>query len=206
MDKRIASASISVDDEFSPVNLQLSPGINILWGEKAEEVMWTLVGIFSATPRQISAQLKAEVRWQDDISFWISGEINAGRSTIFVEDITLPNGISAAQQVKRFHKRRFLEFRKQPCVFDGTRPFQQYPLGESDSILNNFHLFLHQNIYDDRPLFLFNFLERLDESIDLSPIFRALATTGRQVFIAVPRSYTINTLEEMPYDATIHTL
>lgn len=206
MDKRIASASISVDDEFSPVNLQLSPGINILWGEKAEEVMWTLVGIFSATPRQISAQLKAEVRWQDDISFWISGEINAGRSTIFVEDITLPNGISAAQQVKRFHKRRFLEFRKQPCVFDGTRPFQQYPLGESDSILNNFHLFLHQNIYDDRPLFLFNFLERLDESIDLSPIFRALAATERQVFIAVPRSYTINTLEEMPYDATIHTL
>ena len=90
MDKRIASASISVDDEFSPVNLQLSPGINILWGEKAEEVMWTLVGIFSATPRQISAPLKAEVRWQDDISFWISGEINAGKSAIFVEDITLP--------------------------------------------------------------------------------------------------------------------
>ena len=206
MDRRIASASISVGDGLSAVKLQLSPGINILWGENAEEVMWTLVGIFGATPGQISAQLKAEIRWQNDISFWISGEINAGRSAIFVEDTTLPNGTSAAQQVKRFHKRRFLEFRKQPCVFDGTRPFQRYPLGESDLILNNFHLFLCCNLSDDRPLFLFNFLERLDESIDLSPIFRALAATGRQVFIAVPRSYTINTLEEMPYDATIHTL
>ena len=83
---------------------------------------------------------------------------------------------------------------------------QLSPLGESDLILNNFLLFLCCNLSDDRPLFLFNFLERLDESIDLSPIFRALAATGRQVFIAVPRSYTINTLEERPYDATIHTL
>lgn len=206
MDRKISSASISVGDGLSAVKLQLSPGINILWGENAEEVMWTLVGIFGATPKPISAQLKAEVRWQNDISFWISGEISAGRSAIFVEDITLPNGTSAAQQVKCFHKRRFLEFRKQPCIFDGTRPFQRYPLGESDLLLKNFYLFLRCNLSDDRPLFLFNFLERLDESINLSPIFRALTATERQVFIAVPRSYTINTLEEMPYDATIHPL
>lgn len=206
MDKRIASASISVGDEFSPVNLRLSPGINILWGENAEEVMWTLVGIFSATPRQISAQLKAEVRWQDDVSFWISGEINAGKSAIFVKNITLPNGVSASQQVKCFHKHRFLEFSKQPCVFDGAHPIQRFTLGESDLILKNLYLFLRCKPGDDRPLFLFNFLDRLDESIDLRPIFRTLTATGRQVFIAVPRSYTINTLEEMHYDATIHPL
>jgi hypothetical protein len=47
-------------------------------------------------------------------------------------------------------------------------------------------------------------LERLDESVDLQPIFKALNATGRQVFIVVPHYYEINTLEEMPYD--IHTL
>lgn len=180
MERKIASASISVGHGLSLLNRQLSPGINILWGENAEEVMWTLIGIF--------------------------GEINAGRSAIFVEDMTLPNGTAAAQQVKSFRKRRLLEFRKQPCVFDGTRPFQRYPLGESELLLKNFYLFLRQNIYDARPLFICNFLERLDESIDLSPIFRALTATERQIFIAVPRSCPINTLEEMPYDATIHPL
>ena len=56
---------------------------------------------------------------------------------------------------------------------------------------------------DDLPLFVCNFLERLDEAVDLQSIFEALNATGRQVFIVVPHYYEINTLEEMPYDIYI---
>ena len=59
---------------------------------------------------------------------------------------------------------------------------------------------------DDCPLFVCNFLERLDETVDLKTIFEALNATGRQVFISVPHYYEIKTLEEMPYDTAIHTL
>lgn len=58
---------------------------------------------------------------------------------------------------------------------------------------------------DDRPLFVCNFLERLDEAVDLHPIFQTLNATGRQVFIAVPHYYEINTLEELYNDTAIHT-
>ena len=59
---------------------------------------------------------------------------------------------------------------------------------------------------DDCPLFICNFLERLDEAVDLRSIFEALNATGRQVFIAVPHYYEIKELEGMPYDTSIHTL
>ena len=59
---------------------------------------------------------------------------------------------------------------------------------------------------DDRPLFVINFLERLDEAVDLHPIFEVLLATGRQVFIAVPHYYEIKALEEMPYVTIIRTL
>lgn len=59
---------------------------------------------------------------------------------------------------------------------------------------------------DDRPLFVCNFLERLDEAVDLHPIFQTLNATGRQVFIAVPHYYEINTWEELYHDTAIHTL
>ena len=58
---------------------------------------------------------------------------------------------------------------------------------------------------DDRPLFVCNFLERLDEAVDLPPIFQSLKATGRQVFIAVPHYYELNTLEELYHDTAIHT-
>lgn len=56
---------------------------------------------------------------------------------------------------------------------------------------------------DDRPLFICNFLERLDEAVDLHPIFEALHAAGRQVFIAVPHYYNIEKLEELCHGATI---
>ena len=51
-----------------------------------------------------------------------------------------------------------------------------------------------------------NFLERLDESVDPRPMIEALNATGRQVFIAAPHYYKINTWEEIYHDTAIHTL
>lgn len=59
---------------------------------------------------------------------------------------------------------------------------------------------------DDRPLFVCSFLERLDEAVDLHPVFQSLKATGRQVFIAIPHYYKINTWEEEYHDTAIHIL
>ena len=58
------------------------------------------------------------------------------------------------------------------CLFDG-RHAPKACMGESDALLVGFHSFLATQ-QDDRPLFLCDFLERLDESVDLHPIFDAL--------------------------------
>ena len=58
---------------------------------------------------------------------------------------------------------------------------------------------------DDRPLYILNFLERLDESVDPRPMIEALNATGRPIFLAVPPYYPINTLEELPYVTFIRT-
>jgi hypothetical protein len=93
------------------------------------------------------------------------------------------------------------------CLFDG-RHAPKACMGESDALLVGFHSFLASQ-QDNRTLFLCDFLERLDESVDLHPIFDALIATGRQVFIALPHTYPIeriNALEVNHYGATIHPL
>jgi len=42
---------------------------------------------------------------------------------------------------------------------------------------------------DDRPLFLYDSFDRLDEAIDITPVLDKLASLGRQVFIAVCQGY-----------------
>ena len=89
------------------------------------------------------------------------------------------------------------------CILDGSR----LPVGmsgASDLLLDKLNATIAQK--DARPLFVCNFLERLDEAVDLQPIFEALNATGRQVFVAVPCYYEIKELEGMSYDKSIHTL
>lgn len=74
--------------------------------------------------------------------------------------------------------------------------------GASDLLLQKLYDTLAAK--DARPLFVYNFLERLDEAVDPRTIFDALNATGRQVFIVIPHYYNMKQLEEMPYD--IHTL
>ena len=106
-----------------------------------------------------------------------------------------------AQLLKEFHKQRFLTFRNTAHLLDGT----QLPAGTSGAT-NLLLAKLHDTLVkeDDCPLFGCNFLERLDEAVDLQPIFEVLNATGRQVFIAVPHYYKIEKLEGKEYGATIH--
>jgi hypothetical protein len=42
---------------------------------------------------------------------------------------------------------------------------------------------------DDRPIFLYDYFDRLDEAIDITPILDKLASPGKQVFISVCSGY-----------------
>ena len=57
---------------------------------------------------------------------------------------------------------------------------------------------------DDRPIFIYDYFDRLDEAIDVTPMLDKLASLGRQVFIAVCPNYPI---EKLKHDAVqiVHT-
>ena len=57
---------------------------------------------------------------------------------------------------------------------------------------------------DDRPIFIYDYFDRLDEAIDIAPILDNLASLGRQVFIAVCSNYPV---EKLKHDAVqiVHT-
>ena len=193
MCKRILSATVSIGEERT--TMTFSPGVNILGGQNAEDVVLTLAGIFGGIPPK---SFEAVLNWQDGVTLFVLGE--DGR--VFVNNIKKERG-NSAQMIKAFHKLRFLNFRNKTHVFDGS----QLPTGTSgasDLLLKKLEDTLKQK--DDCPLFICNFLERLDEAVALQPILEALTATGRQIFIAVPHYYNITALEKMPHDTTSHAL
>ena len=195
MSRAIQSASVSVQKEAPFTELRFHPGINILWGADAEDVVLTLAGIFGGMPPK---SFQAVLNWRDDAILLVSGYDGC----VFVDGIKNEK-TDPAQLLKEFHKQRFLTFRNTAHLLDGT----QLPAGTSGAtnlLLAKLHDTLAKE--DDCPLFVCNFLERLDETVDLKTIFDALNATGRQVFISVPHYYEIKTLEEMPYDTAIHPL
>ena len=48
---------------------------------------------------------------------------------------------------------------------------------------------------DDRPIFIYDYFDRLDEAIDITPILDKLSSLGRQVFIAVCPNYPVEKLK-----------
>jgi len=70
-------------------------------------------------------------------------------------------------------------------------------LSESDAILASFHSFIEKlpNQKNGRPVFLLNFLERLDRAEDPLPLFAELSATKRQVFVLLPDNCTIPNIE-----------
>lgn len=57
---------------------------------------------------------------------------------------------------------------------------------------------------DNRPLFIYGLFDRLDESVDVRPHLIRLGSLGRQVFIAVNRTYPMEKLAR-PFVQTIKT-
>ena len=193
MHKRILSASVSVQEEEQARDLQFYSGINIFCGQNAEDVVLTLAGIFGGMPPK---SFQAVLNWQDDAILLVSGYDGC----VFVDGIKNKKK-DPTQLMKEFHKQRFLNFRSTAHLLDGT----QLPAGTSGTT-NLLLIKLYDTLAkeNDRPLFVINFLERLDEAVDLQPIFEALNATGRQVFIAVSHYYKIEKLEGKEYGATIH--
>lgn len=193
MSKQILLASVSVQGGLPATEFRFGPGIHVLWGNHAEDVLLTLAGIFSGFPPK---NAKAEVQWSTDVSLSVSVTDGA----CFVDTVRKQRG-SPAQLAKAFHKQRFLCCRNCAHILDGSR-LSAGTSGASDLLLEKLNATITQK--DARPLFICNFFERLDEAVDLQSIFEALNATGRQVFIAVPRYYNIKNLEEKGYGATIH--
>ena len=193
MCKRILSASISVQEGKWAQKLRFASGINILCGKNAEDAVLSLAGIFGGMPPQNG---KAKIQWDTDAVLFVS--ITDGACGV---EGSKPQNGRIAQNVKAFHKQRFLNYDNRTHILDGSDLPAGF-LGAGDLLLKKLGDALAQE--DDRPLFVYNFLERLDESIDLQPIFEALLATGRQVFVAVPHYYKIEKLEGEEYGATIH--
>lgn len=193
MCKGILSATVFIQEETHV--MAFSSGINILYGQNGEDVLLTLAGIFGGKPIK---SFQAELQWQDGVTFLASGE----DGHVFIDGINKERG-NTAQLMKDFHKHRFLNFRNQTHVLDGS----QLPAGTSgtsDLLLKKLEDTLKQK--DESPLCIYNFLERLDEAVDLQPIFEALNATGRQVFIAVPHYYEIEKIEGKQYVTTVHNI
>ncbi len=193
MHKRILSVTISMPKETPAMDF--SPGINILWGQNAKDVLLTLAGIFGGMPPKA---FNAVLHWQTGVMLFVSGE----NGQVFVNKIKKEQG-NSAQLIKRFHKQRFLNYRNNGHILNGAE-LSTGTSGASKLLLKKLEDTFKQK--DDRPLFVFNFLERLDEAIDLQEAFEALDATGRQVFIAAPHYYEIKDLEGIPYDTRIHPL
>ena len=49
--------------------------------------------------------------------------------------------------------------------------------------------------YDDRPVFIYDYFDRLDEATDITPVLNKLSSLGRQVFIAVCANYPIEKMK-----------
>ena len=193
MGKKILSAFVLDLEGKHTQKLRFGSQINILWGQDAEDVFWTLAGVLGGMPPKNG---KVEIQWDADASLFIfvkDGACGVERAE--------PQHMNIAQLVKDYHKYRFLHFKNRTHILDGS----DIPAGFSGaSDLLQKKLRDTPATEDGCPLFICNFLERLDEAADLKSVFEILTATGQQVFIAVPHYYNMKQLEEMPYD--IHTL
>lgn len=191
--------------------------INLIQCEDPEKYLLALAGLFGGLPENCFCEweeyeVKAAVVWMDGLSCTLGARFSIEEKAVWVYDVDdTKSGLAAPSpdKVKAIHKRRFRNGSNTTHIFDNTSKSGTFDtLAESAETLRRFQNFVKETqrrsmLGDTRPIFLHNFLERLDEAVGLHPIFNALNSTGRQVFIAVPHYYNIKPLEEMRYD--IHT-
>ena len=73
-------------------------------------------------------------------------------------------------------------------------------LSECDYNIENFNRFIETvkevtAKADARPIYIFNFFERLDDATDITPFIDALADLGKQVFVGVSNTYPLERFE-----------
>lgn len=193
MSRYIISASITRSAE-SPT-LQITPGsqINILQGEHSQEILLALASVFENLPRTSggTAFVDAAMEWQRGIIF----HIHSDDSAVSVNRVKFLDcgSIPVSSLVKGYHKKRFEDAGYASCIFDGNL------ISKDLSLFEALRAFIRIN-QDDRPLFLYHFAERLDQETDLHAALSMLATTGRQVFIAIPYDYQQNALEDFFFE------
>ena len=220
MHNRITSALVRECRTDRMLEIQPSTQINFLQCRDAEGFLLALAGLFGGLPdncfcEREEYEVKAAVVWTDGLSCTLGARFSKEDKAVWVHSVDdTKSGLAmpSPERVKAIHKRRFRNGTNTTHIFDNRSKSGSFDtLGESDETLRRFQRFLKETqrrslLGDMRPVFLFNFLERLDKAVDLKTIFNMLNATDRQVFIAVPHYYEINTLEEMPYDTAIHTL
>lgn len=176
---KILSANFSKGENETAMTF--SPGINILSGENAEDILVSLAGIFGGEPQK---SFKAVLRWKEGVILSLEGlaREEGEHGHVFIKKIKTEEN-NAGRLIMIFHKERFINFYSKPHLLDG-RQLPEGTSGASDLLLETLRNTLA--IENNRPLFICNFLERLDESVNLQAILDSLSASGRQVFIADP--------------------
>ncbi len=105
------------------------------------------------------------------------------------------NFVEGAMSYSLEDTKEYIERRKECSandynVFIKSRYTDDLTCGESKKLINAFNTFLSDIKErtakgDNRPILIYGFFERIDESIDTAPFINALAETGRQIFISV---------------------
>lgn len=108
---------------------------------------------------------------------------------------------SAEQTQKVIAKLRFMKRDERNSYnFFNKYVANENNLSECDYNIANFNRFI-EIVKEEtakgvtRPIYVFNFFERLDEATDITPFIDALAAIGRQVFVGISNNYPLERFE-----------
>ena len=110
--------------------------------------------------------------------------------TFFVAADT-EKGFSAEETKECLTALRSLEG-KSSCYFGNLEGVENpLMLSESDLRIADLENFIAKAKEEksEKPIYIFNFFERIDESVNIDPILSELSSLGRQVFVSVGASY-----------------
>ena len=110
-----------------------------------------------------------------------------------------PNSIAfSIEDTHEFERKRAERNKNDGNVFDASKRITDIRLSESERRLAQFDHFMKSlSMDDDRPLFIYDFFDRIDEALDTRPYLDHLASLGRQVFVSVCADHP---LEKMMYN------
>ena len=141
------------------------------------------------------------------VNFEIDGEDNIELCGVLCDDqsffVTVKDGehFSAERTQKVISKLRSMK-RDERNSYNFLNKYvaNENNLSECDYNIANFKHFIEivkeeTAKGDTRPIYIFNFFERLDEATDITPFIEALASLGRQVFVGISNNYPLKRFE-----------